>query len=111
MASNLDHIHIGKNILSFILEENSSIFLVIAVQPLLVFVSKINRALELSCPLQMRAVEMRVRNGNSDKSSTRVDEVNGLLVQQTDTVPEDIARLCLDEDGSLPNCHLRSRED
>jgi hypothetical protein len=33
------------------------------------------------------------------------------LVQQTNTVPKNVTGLCLDKDGSLPNCHLRGRED
>lgn len=54
----------------------------------------------------MRAVKVRMRNGNSRKTAARVNEVNGLLVEQTDAVPENIPGLGLDEDCALSDGDL-----
>jgi hypothetical protein len=59
----------------------------------------------------MRAVKVRVRNGNSRKTAARLDKVNGLLVKQTDTVPENISGLGLDEYCALADGDLWGGED
>lgn len=59
----------------------------------------------------MRAVKVRMRNGNSSKTAPRVDEVNGLLVEQTDAVPENISGLGLDEYCALSDGDLWGGED
>src|SRR6266567_9464161 len=47
--------------------------------------------IELFSPLNHRRVKMRMRNGNGANAAARVHLGDGLVVQQRDTVPEQIA--------------------
>lgn len=59
----------------------------------------------------MRAVKVRVGDGNSRKTAARLDKVNSLLVKQTDAVPENISGLGLNEYCALSDGDLWGGED
>ena len=64
VASKLDHGHPRENSLGLTSEEDSSMLGIFSVQPLLVIVSKVHRTIEFSCPFQVCAVKMGMRNSN-----------------------------------------------
>lgn len=111
MATQLDHIDTRQDFNMFTLVENSFAICILAVQPLLIFISEVHRAIEHACPLQMGAVEVRMGNGNGFETSSGLDELNGSFVEKTNTVPEDVTGFSLDEEGALADGELRTRED
>lgn len=54
---------------------------------------------------------MRMRNRNRSQTSFRLDEVDRFVVEERDTVPEDIAVGSLDENRTLTDGELRFGED
>lgn len=51
------------------------------VQPFLVLGSKIYGAVKFFGPIQVRAVEMRMRNGNCFETTMRLDKLDGPFIQ------------------------------
>lgn len=54
---------------------------------------------------------MGMRNSNSLEAATLLDEVNGRLVEQADTVPKYVSVFGLNKDGALANGELGAGED
>jgi len=111
VATQLDHVGAGQDLIFLCVNEDPSMLDVFRIQPLLVLAGQIDWTIELVRPHKMRGVEMRMRDCNSLEAAAGLDEVNRLLVDVADTVPQDVTSGSSDKDGSLSDRHLGSRED
>lgn len=75
-------------------------------EPLLVFAGDVDGAVERFGPDEVRGVVVRMADDDADEAAERVDPRDGLVVQQRDAVPEDVAGGGLDEDGALADGEL-----
>ena len=71
--------------------------------PLLVGSMDVDGAIERLGPVVHVAVVMRVRKTDRAQSASRLDELDGGLIQQGDAVPKDVSTLRHDEKGALPD--------
>lgn len=76
---------------------------IFAIQPLLILLTQIHRTLEHPRPLQMRSIEMRMADHNSLQASFRLDELNRLVIKESNSIPEYVSGIRLDQDGALAN--------
>lgn len=111
MPAKLDHRHARKNLLSLAVEEPPPPLPVLTVQPLLVLTRQIHGTIKLPRPLQMGAVKVRMRDCNRGEPTVRLYEGDGVLVEEADAVPQDVAGGRLDEDCALADGELRPGED
>lgn len=80
--------------------------LILAIQPFRIVLADVHRAPEYVCPLQMRSIEVRMADDDGLQPAFSVNKVNGIRVQQSDTVPEHIALGRLEQDGALTDTQL-----
>jgi len=60
----------------------------------------------LSRPFEVRGVEVGMRYDNSFQPPFPVDEINSILVQEGNQVPQNVTVLRLQEDGALADAEL-----
>lgn len=95
MATALDDRHAWDDFLRALVEFPHPVR-ILPIQPRLVIGRYIDRTLELMSPFEVCCVEVRVADHDSFQSAFLVDEVDGLLVQKGDKVPEYVAVGCLE---------------
>ncbi len=111
VAAKFDHISTRKYFQCQATHEPTMAIFIIAIDPLLILFSQIDWAIEFASPLEVRAVEMGVRDGNRLQPASGLDKRNGVRVQQADAVPQDVSCFRFDQDGALANSKLRAGED
>ncbi len=111
VAAKLDHGRPRQNLNRPALVKDAAILRVNTVEPLLVLAGEIHGAVKLARPLEVRAVKVGVRDGNRRQPAAGLDELDRLLVQVSDAVPENVAGAGLDKERALANGELRAGED
>jgi hypothetical protein len=79
---------------------------ILAIHPLGVIAAQVNGTLEDARPLEMRGVEVRVRNDNGLEPALVVNKLDGRGVDEGDEIPEDVSVCSLDQDSALADAEL-----
>tara|TARA_R110002003_G_scaffold589_7_gene20599 strand:- start:7491 stop:7811 length:321 start_codon:yes stop_codon:yes gene_type:complete len=74
---------------------------VLAIHPLGVIAAQVYGTLEDARPLEMRGVEVRVRDDDGLEPALAVDKLDGRGVDEGDEIPEDVSVGGLEQDGAL----------
>lgn len=111
MAPELDHVHSRQDHLYITIEEDSLALNGRSVKPFGIVFGQVDRAVKLLRPDQMSAVEVRMRDRNRFQPASRLDEVDGILIEKADAIPKNIASWSLDQNRSLTDCELWAGED
>lgn len=111
MPADFDRCDAGDDLGCCLCDEFTKTLRIGALAPFFVFLSDVDRTLELSRPLQMRGVVMRMRNHDRLKPAFLCDEVLGSLVEERDAIPQYVAIGCLDQDTALTDGDFGFCED
>lgn len=108
MAPTLYHLNLTCHLFNLrnALDKLPHPFLILAIQPFRIVLADVHGAPECVCPLQMRGKEVWMADNNSLQPAFGVNKLNGIGVQQSDTVPEYIALGRLEQDGALTDTQL-----
>jgi hypothetical protein len=79
---------------------------VLSHHPLGVSSAHVDRTVEHARPLQVRPVKVRVADDNGFQAALGLDEVDGCVIEEGDEVPQDVARIGLEQDGPLADSEL-----